>query len=300
MASRSSACAATGSRAGIKASTLSGYRQAVERHLIPWYGEVELGRIDRATVEGHVAAMSASGEWAPKTVANVLVVTKALFTGAVERGHLDRSPAAGVRPPRQDREEVEVPTADAVARSIAAADPELRVAFALAAGCGLRRGELLGLRWADLDLDAGRLRVRRSFGPHRMSDAKTRRSHRTVVIPPNVAEVLRDHRAAQAEHGMGAHVLAGRGDEPMAPEVLDRGWRRAQRRAGVVHHTLHGLRHYAISTWIAAGLSVKAVQEMAGHASATFTLNRYGHLLADDLDVAAVRLAAYTAPCNSE
>jgi integrase len=189
-----------------------------------------------------------------------------------------------------------IPTADAVARSIAAADPELRAGFALAAECGLRRGELLALRWDDLDLDAGRLRVRRSFNRHGLSDARSRRSHRTVVVPPNVAGALRDHRAAQAEHGLQAHVLAGRGDGPMMPEVLDRGWRRAQRRAGVVHHPIHALRHYAISTWIAAGLSVKAVQEMAGHSSATFTLNRYGHLLADDLDVAAVRLAAYTAP----
>ena len=77
-------------------------------------------------------------------------------------------------------------------------------------------------------------------------------------------------------------MLPGRDGGPTEPEVLDRAWRQAQKRARVIHRTIHALRHHAISTWIRAGLNVKIVQTLAGHASVTTTLNRYGHLFPDD------------------
>jgi integrase len=72
------------------------------------------------------------------------------------------------------------------------------------------------------------------------------------------------------------------------------------KRAKVIHRTIHALRHHALSTWIAAGLNVKVVQTMAGHASVTTTLNRYGHLFPDDLDLAAARLADMVAVVGTD
>ena len=102
---------------------------------------------------------------------------------------------------------------------------------------------------------AGRLRVRRSYNRHGLTDAKSERSQRTVVVPAGLVAELADLQAAAAEHGEPGFVLAGRDGGPTQPEVLDHAWRQAQKRAEVVHRTIHALRHHAISTWIRAGLT---------------------------------------------
>ena len=117
---------------------------------------------------------------------------------------------------------------------------------------------------------------------------------------PSVASAGRGGHLAASGGPFSVPGLPGRDGGPTEPEVLDRAWRLAQKRAGAIHRPLHSLRHYAISTWIRAGLNVKVVQAMAGHASVTTTFNRYGHLFPDDLELAAARLADTTRAARTD
>jgi len=157
---------------------------------------------------------------------------------------------------------------------------------------GMRRNEMLGLRWCDLDLDAGRATVEQSLEQTsvgiRFKEPKTEASLRTISLPAHVCEELRAHRVAQAKQrlalGMGkapddSTVLATFDGKPLSPGGVSKMWERAM--TGV---TLHSLRHTHASMLIAAGVDILTVSRRLGHASPSVTLDTYGHLVhgADD------------------
>ena len=276
----------------LKPATVDHYRRIIDLHLEPWFDQVPLRDVRRDSIERLVAAMSADGRWSPKTIANVLVVVKAILSTAVRWELISASPAAGVAPPRREREEVNIPSADEVARALAACEDRYRLGFLLAAHAGLRRGEVLALRFEDVDLGAGKLLVRRSYNRHGLQEPKTRAGRRVVPLGPALVAALADARAAREElEDEPGWVLATPTGDHLAPEVLDRAWRRAQRRAEVPHRPIHALRHHAISRMIEAGFSPKEVQVAAGHASITTTFDRYGHIMPGTLAGQRERLA---------
>jgi len=205
-----------------------------------------------------------------------------------------RRPASGRRA-KKDHRERPWPTPEQVAAIVAAADGDWPVCFRLMAETGLRRGEAIGLRWGDLDPERRRLRVARSLGPHGESAPKTRAGGRLVPLTRATAEALRAHRLTAPRSGDGDPVFAHPGGGHQTPSNIHRAWRPACRKAGVRGLTLHTLRHYAASAFIRTGASVKTVQVVMGHASATLTLNLYAHLFDDDLDALAERVEAQAA-----
>ncbi|MGZ3247989.1 MAG: site-specific integrase, partial [Croceibacterium sp.] len=172
----------------------------------------------------------------------------------------------------------------------------------LALTTGARRGELCALRWQDIDLDGGTIRIERSLEQTAAGlvfrAPKTKKSRRSVTIPPSTVAELRAHRLAQQEQrlaiGLGrvepdALVFAMSDGSPRRPNSLSNSWNRATAAAG--HRiNLHSLRHVHVSHLIAAGLDVLAISRRVGHASPTITLGRYGHLIpnADDRAVQMV------------
>jgi integrase len=178
---------------------------------------------------------------------------------------------------------------------------KLYVPVLLAASTGLRRGEVLGLRWADIDFNKGTLQVGRSVElvGRKLSVKKpnTERSRRVVTIPENVLSVLKAHRKGQAEIclklGIGRVELVfphwpdgGLQD----PRHFTKAFTRAVKAAGIKPVTFHGLRHSHITALLRSGMPLHVVSARAGHASPNVTLGTYAHLLeGDDRRAAAVR-----------
>lgn len=168
--------------------------------------------------------------------------------------------------------------------------------WATAFYAGLRRGELMAIRWRDLDLAAGELHVERSYDPQARVyvEPKSRAGRRRVPIAALLRAHLRELALASDRSDLDALVF---GDEPAKPfdsDTMVARARNAWRAAGLDPIVgLHAARHTAASVMIAPGVNVKALSEFLGHASITITLDRYGHLLPGSLSEAATLLDAY-------
>jgi integrase len=164
----------------------------------------------------------------------------------------------------------------------------------------MRRGELLALRWQDVDLDGGKLRVERSLeqtkrGGLIFKSPKTRYGRRSITLPSSTVAELRGHWKAQQEQrlalGLGkapddALVFPTWDGKTRSPNALTKEWRLAAK-AAKVDVTFHSLRHTHASTLIASGLDVLSISRRLGHGSAAITLGVYGHLMPDSDDRAA-------------
>ena len=142
----------------------------------------------------------------------------------------------------------------------------------------MRRGEILGLRWSDIDLKAGKLTVNQSLerlgGKTAFKPPKTMGSRRTITLPALTVETLAAHRAEQARIGAGELVFS-HGGIPWDPDSLTKAFDRLIRAVGVRRITFHGLRHTHISHQLMDGVHVKVVSEQAGHANVSITLSVY-------------------------
>lgn len=293
-------------------STEESYRLRVS----PALGHLPLADITRERVElfvGELIATSSSRRMVTKTVEALRVI----LAMAVEWGRIPANPATRIRlPARETHKEQAVERVLTLEQlrllvSEGAATLAHRTLIRAAGEAGLRRGELIGLRWPDVDLPARRLNVRRSVWQERTGPERGRRvekptkgrRQRAVAISEDHARGLADWYAASVvEGGADARgfVWPGRAGEPMAADTPTQVVERAQRRVGLVDAagrplvTLHGLRHTAGSLMLAAGVPLIVVSRQLGHANPNITAQVYAHLLSDSqLDAAA---AVFDAP----
>jgi integrase len=183
-------------------------------------------------------------------------------------------------------------------------DDRLFAAWLLDANSGLRRGELLGLAWGELNLDADTLQVVRSLVSVRntlsFSEPKTRRGRRTIRLDPGTVAELRAHRVRQAEErlalglgkpGRGDLVFTDRLGAPIKPDSFSQFFDRRVTRLGLPKIRLHGLRHTHATLLLASGANVKTVSSRLGHASVAFTLDTYAGALPELEEQAATAAA---------
>ena len=211
--------------------------------------------------------------------------------------------ASLIRPPKVESVEIAILTAEQMADVLDKLQGHaLYSIVALALGTGMRRGELLALRWADVDLNGASLRVNQSLeetaaGP-RFKTPKTRHGHRTISLPPSAVEALQDHRRQQLETrlalglgrpGADALVFSRPDGSPMSPDNLSRDWRRLTATRGLPRVMFHALRHSHASALIAGGLDVLTVSRRLGHGSPVVTLTIYAHLF-DKTDTKAATM----------
>jgi integrase len=169
----------------------------------------------------------------------------------------------------------------------------------LATYTGMRRGEVLGLRWPDIDFDKGTLTIAQSVeriaGTPTVKEPKTDKSRRTIKLPAPLLTALKAHRKAEAErrlaHGLGKTELvftSTRDGKLIYPDVLSHEFTEAVVAAKITKRiTFHGLRHTHISHMLLAGIPVHAVSARAGHSKPSVTLNTYAHLIGGEDDHAA-------------
>jgi integrase len=277
------------------------YRGVVENRLIPTFGGIELARVNPLLVSEAVAAWSTGprgdgrdGVLSTRSVQLALVVLRMALDQAVRWNLIARNPATAVDAPRVEHKEQAYITADDVARLFdASAEDGILAAVATAVGLGLRRGELLGLRWSDLDLDRGTVLISRTLqriaGKLVTKEPKTSQSRRTLVAPAFVLDALREHRRSQNEArlalGLGrakdadAWVFTNVEGRPLDPDAFGKKFMRTAKRAGIEHVHLHSLRHGWAVLGIQAGVDLKTISAGLGHSSIRVTADFYGHLV---------------------
>jgi len=264
------------------------HRQIVQRQIIPRIGGVPVRKLTPTHIEafeaqlqqdGHVKGRKASQGLTAQTVLHVHRTLSQALAHAVNAGVLFKNPAEQVKPPRPLRKEIAILSKPEIATLLRASEgTRLYLPVLIAVTTGVRRGELLALRWSDIDLKAARLTANQSLerlaGKTTLKPPKTSGSHRTITLPALTVEALRDHRSAKPRIGAGELVFSHDGI-PWDPDSLTKAFDRLVRETGVRRITFHGLRHTHISHQLMDGVHVKVVSERAGHANVSITLGVY-------------------------
>jgi integrase len=274
-----------------KPSAIRGYKAALNNRVLKELGAARLSDIRRVDVQDLADRMLAEGLGA-STIRNALMPLRAIFRRAVARGEVAVNPTSGIELPavrgRRDR----IASPDEAAKLIAAVPEADRPLWATAMYAGLRRGELMALRWEDVDLAAGLIRVERSWDPKErvFVTPKSRAGRRTVPLPAILRDYLDEHKLRTGGDGL---VFGRSKTEPFDASVTAGRAATAWKKAGLTPITLHEARHTFASLMIAAGVNAKALSTYMGHASVSITYDRYGHLMPGSEDEAAALLDAY-------
>lgn len=240
--------------------------------------------------------------WSPSAVNRVIATVQRVLADAHEQGLVPRNVAAGVQRVPSRPTVMQTYTPAEVALVLEAADED-RIGHAWhLALCGLRRGEIAGLRWSDVDLDAGTLTIANSrarAGSRTVEgEPKSAAGRRTLPIPPALRVALeaarrrqqRERLALGPDYGAGTYVVSNEAGEPYSPEVISEYWRRHVRRAGVRPIRLHDARHTAATALHLQGVPVAVIAAWIGHSDASFTLRTYAHSQHEALQAAAAVL----------
>ncbi|MDP9092108.1 MAG: site-specific integrase [Actinomycetota bacterium] len=275
----------------LKPSTRARYEGLLRVNVLPRWGNVQLADVTHEAVGAWIAQLSASG-LAGSTVRQAHRVLSLVFSLAVRDGRLARNPADHVPLPRAAKVERAFLSMDQV-DDLAVAAGEYRTAILFLAYTGIRFGELAALRVRRLDLLRRRAEIAEAVAEVRGRATFTSpKSHQIRSVP--IPRFLVDDLAALVASKQPEDFVftASRGGLLRLQNFRHTIFDRAVRSAGLDGLTPHGLRHTAASLAIASGADVKVVQQMLGHASATMTLDLYGHLYGDRLDEVADRMDA--------
>jgi integrase len=287
--------------------TWTAYRQHVDLWILPALDprEIILARdLRRSQIEKALIGWMTSKRHdserrtiSARTVHHIFSTLKSILRWGVRTRLLAADPSIAVDAPRFERREMRTLVATQIERLLEAASayyPELTVPIAIATATGLRRGELLGLRWSDLDLNGARLTVRRALevvkGSHgydvREKPPKTKRSARSIALAPRVVDVLVAWREAQEmrhellgiEPDIGAYVLDRSDGSSWEPWTFSAMFAALVRRAKIPRVRFHDLRHSYASLSLEAGIDLKTVSASLGHSSVSTTADLYMHL----------------------
>lgn len=295
----------------IRETSHSGYRVDVHTHLIPGIGAHRLDKLTPEHLEKLYANMQRAGKSAG-TAHHVHRTVRTALNVAVRRGYLIRNPATLAKAPTLSEEEVEPYDIAEIQRLLKAASalPRNSARWAVALALGLRQGEVLGMRWVDVDLDRGTLRVRRGrqrpkyahgcgetcgrkagYCPERKqtnpdtADTKSRAGRRTIGLPGQLVTLLRKHREEQARDRADARQLWEDGGwvfttptgHALNPNTDYHQWKDLLKAAGLRDARLHDARHTAATVLLILGVPMPTVMSIMGWASADMA-KRYQHV----------------------
>jgi integrase len=283
----------------LRPSTWASYRNNIALHIVPAIGKVPLRHLRPDHIERLYANLLADGNTVRpggldgKTVLEIHMVLRRALADAQRRGMIIANPAAIAHAPKRR------PLGSAIPRAWNAqqlrtfletsTDHRLHSALWVSANTGMRRGELLGLRWGDIELDDARMSVSRAlvsvgYEIHE-SRGKTRTSRRCINLDFRTVDVLRQWREQRRNEDQDdpvndeAYVFATADGRPIHPHLLSDAFKKLVKRSGLPRIRLHDLRHTHATLLLKAGVPIKVVSERLGHATPGFTMATYQHVL---------------------
>jgi integrase len=280
------------------------YRQHIKLYLSPLLGQYQLAKLAPQHVRAFINRKLADGLSSRTVQLSVILLRRALGQ-AVKDGLLGRNVATLVEAPRWERPEVKPWTPDEASLFLNAIRNErLEAAYHDAISLGLRRGEILGLRWSDIDLEGKTLTIAQALarvgGKLQFIEPKSRQSRRTIPLHDGLVGILRKHRRLQLEarlaagsrwHDSGLVFTSGIGT-PLEPRALNEDFERITDKAELRNVRLHDLRHACASFLLAQGVHPRVVMELLGHSQISLTMETYSHVIPETVRDAVTRLGA--------
>ena len=303
----------------VKPTTWAGYDRMLRLHVFPVLGDKALHKISPTLLNALYASLievgykkeTRGGGLHPKTVRHIHSTVREALGDAVDAGLLGSNPADRAKPPRPEAitpTEVKFWSAEQLGRFLDhIKDDRLQAAWHLLAMTGMRRGEVLGLRWQDVDLDARRVSVRHTITvvgyEITESTPKTHQS-RTIDLDSATVEQLRSHRRRQSRErqdwGQGYQdsdlVFRREDGSPVHPQLFSQQFEREVRRSRLPQIRLHDVRHTHATIALRAGVPVKVISERLGHEDPAFTMKQYAHVIPGMQAEAAELIAALVTP----
>lgn len=296
-------------RPNLAPRTVEGYEHICTRHLIPSLGNVTLAQLKPEHIQKYLSLKLTNGRCdgrgalSPRTLRHHYITLHTALETAVKWGLILRNPSDAISPPRFQRTQWHTLNEDDIRVVLQEAKSTPYYAFFfLALFTGMRRSELLALRWCDIDLLMCQIYITRTLHHLRNGDTiikapKTARGSRMVSLSPSAALMLREHKGQQGlllaasgtqlkEDDFVFQDLAGK---PFLPDTVTHSWAKLIKRIGLVGIRLHDARHSHASLMLKQGIHPKIVQERLGHASIQVTLDTYSHVAPGLQEAAAIR-----------
>ena len=289
--------------------TAEGYEHIVRHHLIPSLGNIPLTQLRPEHLQRYYSEKLSGGRSDGKgglstcTVRHHHMALHSALESAMRWGLIARNPADAVVPPHPERQDMQTWDENDIRRFLdAAKDTPYYALFYLALSTGMRRSELLALRWSDVDLLFCQIYVCRSL--HHLRDGsivfrqpKTDKGRRTVALPSSAVLVLKEHREKQKLERVMLGVSLNDDDlvfshldgKPLLPNTVTHAWIKLVRKTGLKSIRLHDARHSHASLMLKQGIHPKIVQERLGHSSIQITLDTYSHVVPGLQEAAAAR-----------
>ncbi len=293
----------------VSAKSYERYAEITCRHLIPALGAHQLAQLRPLHIQGYYGQallngrLRGKGGLAPQTVLHHHRLLKQALKQAVKWQLLARNPADAVDPPRPLHHEMSTLSEPETAALLkAAAGSPIRLPILLAVATGMRRGEILALRWGDVDLEKGYLSVRQSLELTRagfnFKQPKTAKGRRLIALPALLCEALQEHRRQQAQERLrlgpvyeNLDLVCARADGRVwHPQSFSKEFKRVMGSVEIRRVRFHDLRHSHASHLLRQGVHPKVVSERLGHATVAITLDRYSHVLPGLQEDAALKI----------
>ena len=296
-----------------KARSFESFSTIARLHIFPMLGRIQLSKLTPQAIQRLLAEKSKpvkdeqgdvkTRRLSPQTIGNIRTVMRSAFAQAVKFNLITRNPAALVDVPRIPRKQVATFTCEQARQFLdKAAGERYEAIFVLAITLGMRRGEILGLRWCDVNLETRTLRINQSLQRLRTdseergkkseliaTETKTDGSRRSLALPDSVVRTLKSHKARQAQQQLAAGaewrnatglVFTNASGRPIEPILLHRDFKALLEKAGLpVTMKFHSLRHSAASLLLSQGVSPRVIMELLGHSSISVTMNVYAHVM---------------------
>lgn len=289
----------THSKPKLRPATRAGYEGCIRLHIVPEIGGIQLNRLTQNDLQQFYARLKRSGRkirvecfgegLSDRTVRMCHAICRSALEKAARDGLIRANPAIGCKLPPKRAREMQVLERDELQRFLIQAQAEgYYELFLLDLATGLRRGELMALRWDDLNFETGVLNVDKQVcvidGELQFSRPKTKSSVRKLVLPPAVVEVLREYK--KTTHSRWMFPSPVKEDAPITPCAVSSRLQIILERAGCKQVRFHDLRHTFATLALQNGMDVKTLSAMLGHVSAATTLDIYTHIT-DDMQRAA-------------
>ncbi|MBI2850692.1 MAG: site-specific integrase [Chloroflexi bacterium] len=289
-------------RANLSPRTAQGYAQIFHTYAIPALGHLTLTQLRPQHLQNYYSERLNDGLSAMTVMHHAMVIHKALQT-AVKWGLLNHNLADAVELPRPKRTEMQIWDEHEMATFLEAAQPHpLYPLFYISLFTGMRRSEVLGLRWSDVDLMLGQVSVNRALhvlkgGQVFFSSPKTAKGRRTIALPPSATLLLKRHWEKQVSERLlvgsrvasDSPVFSDINGDPLRPDTVTHAWTKLVRQTGLKYIRLHDARHTHASLLLKQGVHPKVAQERLGHATISTTLDIYSHVAPGMQEAAAVR-----------